>query len=49
MCISVSQNAVMLQKTGAEEHCEELFIGDCNYSVKVRVLGTKHLGDSLET
>ena len=47
VCVFLSDK--MLQKTGVEEHCEELFIGDRNYSVKVRVLGTKHLGDSLET
>ena len=38
--IAVGSNCVflsdkMLQKTGVEEHCEELFIGDSNYSVKV--------------
>ena len=39
---------IKLQKTGVEEECEELFVGDRNYSIKVRVLCTKHLGDSLE-
>ena len=40
--------SVKLQKTGVEEECEELFIGDRDNSIKVRVLRTKHLGDSLE-
>ena len=39
---------IKLQKTGVEEECEELFVGDRNNSIKVRVLCTKHIGDSLE-
>ena len=42
------QYSIKLQKTGVEEECEELFVGDRDDSIKVCVLRTKHISDSLE-